>query len=920
MADSDQGKLPATAGGYTTDVVREVETKWRERWLSEKTFRTEDPKPGDDTFFCLDMFPYPSGDGLHVGHPVGFIASDVVSRFKRMKGFNVLHPMGWDAFGLPAERHAMKTGQHPSETVRKNAANYRRQMQLIGLSYDWDREVSTTDPEFYKITQQMFLDLYEAWFDPETQSAKHIDALPIPDDVAQQGDAAIRAFRDDHRLAYYDEAMVNFCPELGTVVANEEVMADGRTEQGYEVVRRMQRQVMMRISCFAERLISGLEKLDWPQAIKEMQRNWIGRSTGHKITFQTESGADITVFTTRADTLPGTTFLVLAPEHPLVAELTTDAQRAEVDAYVHAALQKSDLMRKQGAEKTGAALGAFAHNPLTGERVPIFVSDYVLFDTGTGAVMGVPAHDARDFDFAKLYDLPVIAIHAPDGENHEEVAAGRMVWTGDGTSLSFDLDCYRDLELAGLPTSEFMTKFCDYLVDAGLAEISIQYRIRDWIFSRQRYWGEPIPLIHWEDGTVEPMDRAQLPVIIPTLDDYRPSPDGQPPLARATDWVKVTDPATGRTGERETLTMPQWAGSCWYPLRFMDPRNAERAAAPDIEKAWGPVDLYIGGAEHATLHLLYARFWYMALADLGRIDTVEPFQKLVNQGLLQAFTFQNDRGVKIPADEVEERADGQTYVLPTSAHYDAETADTPLVRVKAKMSKTLRNVVTPDQVVEEHGADAFRVCMMFMGPVEQTREWENSKAASSAKFLRRFWRFTTDEKQSGLRDTVAVDQEDADIRRVVDETIVTIEEGIDSLRLNTSIAAFMKCLNEIGTRPVSKTTVERLILILSPFAPFMCEELWSRCGHDASLARVEWPEVDMSQHAGPESVTLVVTINGKKRAQLDVLPDASDDNLRGQAVEAVAERWDVTENNSRILIIRDKSSGAPKLVNIIKQG
>jgi leucyl-tRNA synthetase len=899
------------------DVLHAIELKWRQKWLRDKTFRTPTPDAETETFYCLDMFPYPSGDGLHVGHPVGFVASDIVSRFKRMKGLNVLHPMGWDAFGLPAERHAMKTGQHPSVTVRKNAANYRRQMEMVGLSYDWDREIFTSDPKYYKNTQKMFLDLYQAWFDPETQRARPISELPIPPEIRDAGYLEVKRFQNDHRLAYYDKAMVNFCPELGCVVANEEVMADGRTEQGYEVVRQRQRQVKMRISAFSERLLAGLEDLDWPQAIKEQQRAWIGRSNGHKITFVLESGHEIPVFTTRADTLPGVTFLAIAPEHPLVEEITTPAQRFEVQTYVQEALQKSELSRKQSNEKSGARTGALARNPLTGEVVPVFVADYVLLESGTGAVMGVPAHDIRDFEFAALFGLPVIPVLAPDGEERGDVVAGRKCWPSDGIALGFDLECYSELQLAGKASPEFTKRLCEHLESRGIATKSVQYRIRDWIFSRERYWGEPIPLIHLEDGTVSAVPREDLPVVLPPLDDYSPSRSGEPPLSRATEWVKYTDPKTGQTGKREVLTMPQWAGSCWYALRFMDPRNDTMAVDPEIERRWGPVDLYIGGAEHATLHLLYARFWYIALSDLGCIQTIEPFSKLVNQGLLLSFSFRNDRGVLIPVDEVEQRDDGRYFVSSNSPHYSANQADIPLERIRAKMSKSLRNVVTPDQVIESYGADAYRVCLMFMGPVEQIREWEDSKAAASLKFLRRFWRFVTDENESGIRQTMSADQEDADIKQIVSKTVSTIEFGIETLRLNTPIAAFMKCLNEIGTRPVSIETLEQLVLILSPFAPFVCEELWSRLGHETSLAREPWPNTDTMDRSVPDVVPVVVTVDGKKRANLEIPSAVEDSALKERALAAVEGRWNVSGDFVKALVIRDKASGAPKLVNIV---
>lgn len=902
---------------YDIDLVRKVEEKWRETWRLQGTFRTRDPSAEDPTFYCLDMFPYPSGDGLHVGHPVGYIASDILSRYKRMKGFNVLHPMGWDAFGLPAERHAMKTGQDPAETVRKNAKTYRRQMQSIGLSYDWEREFSTTDPSFYKFTQSMFIDLFEAWFDPDAQCARHIDTLPIPDDVRANGKKAVAGYKDDHRLAYYDEALVNFCPDLGSVVANEEVMADGRTEQGYKVVRRKQRQVMMRISAFAERLLSGLEDLDWPQSIKEMQRNWIGRSVGHIVTFEADGGKGISAFTTRAETLPGVTYLALAPEHPLVETLTTNEHRSDVTEYVNAALQKSELARQQSSEKSGVATGAVARNPLTGDDVPVYVADYVLAESGTGAVMGVPAHDPRDFDFARLMSLPVVPVILPEGPENTAVSSGNKVWTGPGIAAPFDLKPYNDLDLSGQASEVFASTLCKYLVEGGIAQERVTYRIRDWIFSRQRYWGEPIPLIHWSDGTVEPATKDSLPIQLPALNDFRPSPDGTPPLSRATEWVQVNDKDGTRKGLRETLTMPQWAGSCWYALRFMQPDNTEEPVDSEIETAWGSVDMYIGGAEHATLHLLYARFWYLALSDLGRIQTREPFRKLVNQGMLLAPSYRNNRGVLIPSDEVEQRADGQFYVRKSSAHYETETADKPLEQINAKMSKSLRNVVTPDEVVEQYGADAYRVCLMFMGPVEQTREWDDQKVAAAARFIRRFWRFVTDDTHT-VRGTCSPYEEDREVTCLVDSAVQQISEGVEGLRLNTPISDLMKCINGIGSRQISKNSLEKLVLAFSPFAPFMCEELWQRMGNKTSLALEGWPEVDMSRHHGPENVNLVVTINGKKLQVLDVPADADDSTLDSLAIAAAKERRsDVSAEELRAVVVRDKKTGLPKLVNVI---
>ncbi|NEP56215.1 MAG: leucine--tRNA ligase [Symploca sp. SIO2G7] len=895
-----------------------VEKKWRYRWEQEKCFATREPVAGEETFYCLDMFPYPSGDGLHVGHPVGFIASDVVARMKRMKGVNVLHPMGWDAFGLPAERHAMKTGRHPAETVRENAANYKRQMDMIGLSFDWDRSFSTTDTSYYRWTQMMFVQLYHAWFDKEKQKARPISELPIPPELENADKTAIEAYRDNYRLAYFDETMVNFCPTLGCVVANEEVMADGRTEQGFEVIRQKQRQLMMRISAFAERLLDGLDDLDWPEAIKEQQRTWIGRSEGFKINFPFSESDFITIFTTCPETISGVTFLALAPEHPLIKEITSPEHETEVTAYVANALQKGDLLRKQQSDKTGVFTGSYATNPLTNEKHPIFIADYVLMESGTGAVMGVPAHDERDFLFAQAYKLPIKPVFIPqDAKKACAIKAGETFWVGPGIALPNEAPIFEKLGLEGLDRKTFSKAITNYLVKDGKAKASIQYRIRDWIFSRQRYWGEPIPLIHWEDGETTTVPEEDLPVILPELSDYIASESGDPPLARAASWLNVVDPKTGRKGQREVLTMPQWAGSCWYPLRFIDPHNSQEPVVAWKEKAWGPVDLYIGGAEHATLHLLYARFWYMALSDLGIVQTKEPFAKLVNQGLLGAPSYRNTRGVLIPVDEVETRENGNFYVKASSEHYDLSQSDVPLERVNAKMSKSLRNVVTPDEVICEYGADAFRICLMFMGPVESSREWEDEKVAASRRFLFRFWRFVTQGKDRGMRETIPASEEDREIIRIVDHTIHAVETSIDTLRLNTGIAAFMKCLKNIGDCQVSHQTLEKLVLILSPFAPFTCEELWERLGYKTSLSRHSWPDINPQSFEAPERVQVVITVKGKKRGVIDVDVDIDNADLQAQALKVLEDTKNFSAKEVKSIVVRDDKTGSPKLINFI---
>ena len=894
------------AGGYD---FRAIEAKWREYWEAEETFRTPDPAPGEDTFYVLDMFPYPSGAGLHVGHPVGYLATDIVARYKRMKGFNVLHPMGWDSFGLPAEQHAIRTGEHPSKATARNIATYKRQMKLLGLGYDWSREFATSSPEYYKWTQYIFVRLYNAWFDPERNRARPIADLPIPDDVRAGGELAVQEFQDRHRLVYFEEAPVNWCPELGTILANEEVY-DGKSEQGYEVVRVSIPQVKMRITAYAERLLQGLDELDWPEGVKESQKNWIGRSEGVEIRFAIEgTGETVETFTTRADTLGGVTFLALAPEHPLVDAVTTAEHRAEVETYRDKAARKSEIDRTATLEKTGVFAGTHAVNPVTGEKVRVFVADYVLPDYGTGAVMGVPAHDERDFDFAKKYELPIVPVIDP-GEaaaDRDAVLAGEACWTEEGVMLA-PPEGGGDLYAAGDPWPKAREQVSDHLEARGIGKRVVSYNIRDWIFARQRYWGEPIPVIHWEDGTRTTMDVEDLPLTLPELDSYKPTGHAESPLARAEDWVEVVDPETGMKGRRETSTMPQWAGSCWYQLRFMDPRNDEAIVDPDKEKAWRAVDLYVGGAEHATLHLLYARFWYQAMYDLGIVSTPEPFRKLVNQGLLSSFAYKNKRGVVLPVDEVKEVAEDEFVHEPTGE---------PVERVGAKMSKSLRNVVTPDHVVETYGADAFRVHMMFMGPIEGGRVWETDKTASALRFLRRVWSFVT-----RVLDDPAESQAKA-VDLALTKLVLAVTEDLENLRLNTAIAELMKFLNAVEHEPVTKAAVRDFICVLSPFAPHMAEELWARAGERPSVTQADWPHADEAElEAAIEEIEVVLQEGGKKRASLTVAPDIDDASIREMAKERLEQMGKDVSGLSmeRVIVVRDKKTGHVKLVNAPKLG
>ncbi len=885
-----------------------LETKWRAVWDARGTDVTPQPAPGDKTFYVLDMFPYPSGAGLHVGHPVGYLATDIVARYKKMAGYHVLHPMGWDSFGLPAERYAERTGVHPSVSTEKNIETYKRQMRLLGLGYDWSREIATSKPDYYRWTQFIFIQLYNAWYDAAAGKARPIGELPIPAEIKAQGPLALQHDQDDRRLVYYETAPVNWCAELGSILANEEVF-DGKSEQGFDVVRVPLQQVKMRITAYTERLINDLDGLDWPEGIKESQRNWIGRSEGVTLSFAVQGSEHrIETFTTRVDTLGGVTFLALAPEHPLTKVLTTAEHAGDVASYVEEAARKSDRDRTIDADKTGVFTGASAINPVTGKAVPIFVADYVLPDYGTGAVMGVPAHDVRDFAFARGYSLDIIPVIDPGADHPDRgaVLAGEKCWTEDGVMLAppGELGLYQ----AGVRWRDARDQVADYLEAEGVGQRVISYNLRDWIFARQRYWGEPIPIVHWEDGTRTTIPEDQLPLELPHIDNYKPTGHAESRIARAEGWLDVTDPVTGKKGRRETSTMPQWAGSCWYYLRFKDPKNSDALVGPDAEKAWGSVDLYVGGAEHATLHLLYARFWHKALYDLGFVSTIEPFQKLVNQGLLSSYAFKNARGMTLPVDEVVETQEGVFVHQPSG-----ETVE----RIGAKMSKSLHNVVTPDDVVARFGSDAFRVHMIFMGPVEAMREWETDKVASALKFLRRVWRFAT----NALDAPAAEDARAVGLART--RLVLAITEDLDNLRLNTGVAELMKFLNAAEGEALSASSLKDFIRVLAPFAPFMAEELWERAGEAPSVFQAGWPEADEAElEAAIDTVEVVIQEGGKRRGAVSLAPDADDAAVRAAAM-ALLEGMGKTIDGvppERIIVVRDKKSGRVKLVNVPKLG
>ena len=797
-----------------------IEQKWQKFWEENKTFKTSEEK-SKKKFYALDMFPYPSGAGLHVGHPEGYTATDILSRMKRMQDFNVLHPMGWDAFGLPAEQYALDTGNHPAEFTQKNIDTFRRQIKSLGFSYDWDREINTTDPEYYKWTQWIFLKLYEMG------------------------------------LAYVDEVAVNWCPALGTVLANEEVI-DGKSERGgHPVERRPMRQWVLRITAYADRLLEDLDEVDWPESIKEMQRNWIGRSEGAEVTFQIDNHEEnFTVFTTRPDTLFGATYAVLAPEHALVEKITTSEQKAAVEAYLEKIKSKSDLERTDLAkEKTGVFTGAYAINPANGEKMPIWIADYVLVSYGTGSIMAVPAHDERDYEFAKTFGLPIKEVVA--GGNVEAEA-----YTGDGEHVNSDF-------LNGLNKEDAITKMISWLEEKKIGTKKITYRLRDWLFSRQRYWGEPIPIIHWEDGTMTGVPEEELPLTLPETSEIKPSGTGESPLANIAEWVNVVDPVTGKKGRRETNTMPQWAGSSWYYLRYIDPKNNKQIADPEKIKEWLPVDMYIGGVEHAVLHLLYARFWHKVLYDIGVVPTKEPFQKLFNQGMI-------------------------------------------LGENNEKMSKSKGNVVNPDEIVASHGADTLRLYEMFMGPLDAAIAWSTNGLDGSRRFLDRIWRLLVDDNGE-LSSKVQTIEEMKGLDKIYHQTVKKVTEDFEALRFNTAISQMMVFINECyKADSIPQKYVEGFVKLLSPICPHMTEELWQIItGSNQSIAYEAWPAYDEAKLVDDE-VEIVIQINGKVKAKLMVPADANKDALEQIAMEDSQVKEQIDGKQVRKVI-----AVPGKLVNIV---
>ncbi|QKL41719.1 leucine--tRNA ligase [Staphylococcus aureus] len=764
----------------------QIEKKWQDYWDENKTFKTND-NLGQKKFYALDMFPYPSGAGLHVGHPEGYTATDIISRYKRMQGYNVLHPMGWDAFGLPAEQYALDTGNDPREFTKKNIQTFKRQIKELGFSYDWDREVNTTDPEYYKWTQWIFIQLY------------------------------------NKGLAYVDEVAVNWCPALGTVLSNEEVI-DGVSERGgHPVYRKPMKQWVLKITEYADQLLADLDDLDWPESLKDMQRNWIGRSEGAKVSFDVDNTeGKVEVFTTRPDTIYGASFLVLSPEHALVNSITTDEYKEKVKAYQTEASKKSDLERTDLAkDKSGVFTGAYATNPLSGEKVQIWIADYVLSTYGTGAIMAVPAHDDRDYEFAKKFDLPIIEVI--EGGNVEEAA-----YTGEGKHINSG-------ELDGLENEAAITKAIQLLEQKGAGEKKVNYKLRDWLFSRQRYWGEPIPVIHWEDGTMTTVPEEELPLLLPETDEIKPSGTGESPLANIDSFVNVVDEKTGMKGRRETNTMPQWAGSCWYYLRYIDPKNENMLADPEKLKHWLPVDLYIGGVEHAVLHLLYARFWHKVLYDLAIVPTKEPFQKLFNQGMI-------------------------------------------LGEGNEKMSKSKGNVINPDDIVQSHGADTLRLYEMFMGPLDAAIAWSEKGLDGSRRFLDRVWRLMVNE--DGKLSSKIVTTNNKSLDKVYNQTVKKVTEDFETLGFNTAISQLMVFINECyKVDEVYKPYIEGFVKMLAPIAPHIGEELWSKLGHEESITYQPWPTYDEALLVDDE-VEIVVQVNGKLRAKIKIAKDTSKEEMQ----------------------------------------
>ncbi|GGT61397.1 leucine--tRNA ligase [Streptomyces purpureus] len=952
MSEMNSAAEAAAPHRYTATMAADIEARWQDFWDAEGTYEAPNPAgdlAGDPAVvarpkkFIMDMFPYPSGAGLHVGHPLGYIATDVFARHQRMTGHNVLHTLGFDAFGLPAEQYAVQTGTHPRVSTEANMDNMKVQLRRLGLGHDKRRSFATIDPEYYKWTQWIFLQIFNSWYDDEAGKARPIDEL-----VAQfeSGAREVPGGRDwaalsaadradvlgEYRLAYASDAPVNWCPGLGTVLANEEVTADGRSERGnFPVFKAKLRQWNMRITAYADRLLNDLDALDWPDAIKLQQRNWIGRSEGARVDFPLGDEA-ITVFTTRQDTLFGATYMVLAPEHPLVEKFIPEAwpegthdvwtggyatPAEAVAAYRKQAASKSDVERQAEAkDKTGVFTGEYAVNPVSGEKVPVFIADYVLMGYGTGAIMAVPAHDSRDFAFARAFELPMRCVVEPSDGRGTDPA------TWDDAFASYDAklvnSASEEISLDGLGVADAKAKITEWLAARGIGEGTVNFRLRDWLFSRQRYWGEPFPIVYDEDGIAHPLPESMLPLELPEVEDYAPrtfdadDADTQPetPLSRNEEWVNVTlDLGDGpKRYRRETNTMPNWAGSCWYELRYLDPRNSQQLVDPAIEQYWmgpregqphGGVDLYVGGAEHAVLHLLYARFWSKVLFDLGHVSSAEPFHKLFNQGMIQAYVYRDARGIAVPAAEVEER-DGAFYYQ-----------DEKVSRVLGKMGKSLKNAVTPDEICAEYGADTLRLYEMAMGPLDVSRPWDTRAVVGQYRLLQRLWRNIVDESTGEV--TVTDAEPDEDTLRALHKAVDGVSQDMAAMRFNTAIAKITELNNHLTKTggPVSRSVAERLVLLVAPLAPHIAEELWRRLGHTDSVVHQDFPVADPA-YVVDETVTCVVQIKGKVKARLEVSPSITDAELEALALADAGVVAALGGAPIRKVIVR-----APKLVNIV---
>ncbi|MFD4125963.1 leucine--tRNA ligase [Streptomyces globisporus] len=955
MSETNSAAETAAPHRYTAAMAADIEARWQDFWDAEGTYEAPNPTgdlTGDPELaakpkkFIMDMFPYPSGAGLHVGHPLGYIATDVYARHQRMTGHNVLHTLGFDAFGLPAEQYAVQTGTHPRVSTEANMENMKVQLRRLGLGHDNRRSFATIDAEYYKWTQWIFLQIFNSWYDAEADKARPIAEL------VEQFESGTRATPDgrewsalsaperadllsQYRLAYASDAPVNWSPGLGTVLANEEVTADGRSERGnFPVFKAKLRQWNMRITAYADRLLNDLDGLDWPEAIKLQQRNWIGRSEGARVEFPVDTAGGITVFTTRQDTLFGATYMVLAPEHDMVERIIPaawpegthpvwtggHASPAEaVTAYRKQAAAKSDVERQAEAkDKTGVFTGAYATNPVSGEKVPVFIADYVLMGYGTGAIMAVPAHDARDFAFARAFELPMRCVVQPSDDRGTDPA------TWDDAFSSYDAKLVNsandEISLDGLGVVEAKAKITEWLREHGVGEGTVNFRLRDWLFSRQRYWGEPFPIVYDEEGIAHALPESMLPLELPEVEDYSPrtfdpedaSAQPETPLSRNADWVNVTldlgDGAGPRSYRRETNTMPNWAGSCWYELRYLDPNNDRQLVDPSIEQYWmgpregqptGGVDLYVGGAEHAVLHLLYARFWSKVLHDLGHISSAEPFHKLYNQGMIQAFVYRDSRGIAVPAAEVEER-DG-------AFSYEGEKVS----RVLGKMGKSLKNAVTPDEICAEYGADTLRLYEMAMGPLDVSRPWDTRAVVGQYRLLQRLWRNVVDEETGEV--TVVDTEPGEDTLRALHKAIDGVGQDMAGMRFNTAIAKVTELNNHLTKAggPLSRSVAERLVLLIAPLAPHIAEELWRRLGHTDSVVHQDFPVADPA-YVVDETVTCVVQIKGKVRARLEISPSITDEELEALALADEAVVAALGGAGIRKVIVR-----APKLVNIV---